>query len=136
VVTQPNFVAERGDEYLADVSVEEHDDLWRVRTLLDAGVRVALSTDMPFGDGDPWAVMRAAVDRRTPDGHQLGAAESVSPRTALEMFFGTPGEPAAVRTLDPGQPGDVCVLAAPPEVVLAELDAGLVRATVIDGRPV
>jgi predicted amidohydrolase YtcJ len=136
VVTQPNFVAERGDEYLADVPAEDHDQLWRVRTVVDAGVPVALSTDMPFGHGDPWAAMRAAVHRITPAGHVLGPDECVSPRTALEMFLGAPEEPAATRTLAPGQPADLCVLAAPPDVVLTELDAGLVRATFIGGRQV
>ena len=65
VVTQPNFVAERGDQYLADVPAAEHHELWRVASLRSAGVTVALSTDMPFGDGDPWATMRAAVRRTT-----------------------------------------------------------------------
>ena len=37
-----------------------------------AGVKVALSTDMPFGDGDPWAAMRAAVHRTTAAGAVLG----------------------------------------------------------------
>ncbi|EUA31197.1 amidohydrolase family domain protein [Mycobacterium xenopi 4042] len=50
-----NFVAERGDEYLAEVPAEEHGQLWRVASLLRAGVAVALSTDMPFGRDDPWA---------------------------------------------------------------------------------
>ncbi len=30
VVTQPNFVAERGDQYLAEVPAAEHAQLWRV----------------------------------------------------------------------------------------------------------
>ena len=66
VVTQPNFVAERGDQYLADVPAAEHGQLWRVASLLKAAVPVALSTDMPFGHGDPWTAMRAAVHRTTP----------------------------------------------------------------------
>ncbi len=37
VVTQPNFVAERGDQYLADVPPAEHDQLWRVASLLRRG---------------------------------------------------------------------------------------------------
>lgn len=134
VVTQPNFIAERGEEYLAEVPAEEHGQLWRVRTLVDAGVPVAFSTDMPFGYGDPWAAMRAAVHRRTPVGHIIGSDECVSPRTALEMFLGAPDAPAAARTLAPGRPGDLCVLSAPPAAVLAELDAGLVRATLVAGR--
>lgn len=134
VVTQPNFVAERGDQYLADVPAAEHHQLWRLATLLDAGVPVALSTDMPFGDGDPWAAMRAAVHRTTPSGAVLGAVERVSARTALELFLGTATEPTVPRTVSPGQPGDLCVLNVPPARLLDELEARSVAATVIDGE--
>lgn len=134
VVTQPNFVAERGDQYLADVPAHEHDQLWRVASLLDAGVPVVLSTDMPFGDGDPWAAIRAAVHRRTPSGAVLGGSECISARTALTMFFGRPDEPNRPRAIAPGEPADLCVLSVTPETVFAELDTGLVVATVISGE--
>jgi predicted amidohydrolase YtcJ len=134
VVTQPNFVAERGDQYLDEVPAAEHDQLWRVATLLHAGVPVALSTDMPFGDGDPWAAMRAAVHRTTPSGAVLGIDERISARTALTMFLGRPDEPARPRAVAPGEPADLCVLSVPPETALAELDAGMVAATVIGGE--
>ena len=134
VVTQPNFVAERGDQYLTDVPAEEHHQLWRLASLLDAGVRVALSTDMPFGDGDPWAAMRAAVHRRTPTGATLGADERVGARTALELFLGTATAPTALRSVAPGQPGDLCVLDVPPAILLEDLDGGAVVATLIDGE--
>lgn len=135
VVTQPNFVAERGDQYLADVPAGEQHELWRLASLKDAGVPVALSTDMPFGDADPWAVMRAAVRRTTGAGAVLGADECVSAREALTMFFGTSTRPAEARSLEPGQPGDLCLLAAEPAEVLAELDAGMVTATIVGGVP-
>jgi predicted amidohydrolase YtcJ len=134
VVTQPNFVAERGDQYLAEVSAAEHDQLWRVAALRDAGVPVALSTDMPFGHGDPWTAMRAAVHRTTPSGAVLGADECVSPSTALTMFLGCADRPDRVRAVRTGQPGDLCVLSEPPATALAELDAGMVAATVIGGE--
>jgi predicted amidohydrolase YtcJ len=134
VVTQPNFVAERGDEYLDEVPAAEHDQLWRVASLLRAGVPAALSTDMPFGRPDPWAAMRAAVHRTTPSGAVLAADERVTARTALTMFFGCPDHPTRARTLQPGEPGDLCVLSVPPETALAELDAGTVAATVINGE--
>jgi predicted amidohydrolase YtcJ len=133
VVTQPNFVAERGDQYLSDVPAAEQHELWRVATLRQAGVPVALSTDMPFGEPDPWAAMRAAVRRTSAGGAVLGAAECVSTTEALTMFFGAPGNPVTPRTVTPGQPGDLCVLAAPPDEVRGELDASLVTATVIGG---
>jgi predicted amidohydrolase YtcJ len=134
VVTQPNFVAERGDQYLDEVPAAEHDQLWRVASLLRAGVPVALSTDMPFGNADPWAAMRAAVHRTTRSGAVLGVDERVSARTALTMFLGRPDQPAQPRTVKPGEPADLCVLSVPPETALAELDAGMVAATIIGGE--
>jgi predicted amidohydrolase YtcJ len=134
VVTQPNFVAERGDSYLADVPVAEHSHLWRVASLLRAAVPVALSTDMPFGHGDPWTAMRAAVYRTTPSGAVLNPGERVSARRALTMFLGSPDRPGRARTVEAGQPGDLCVLNEPPAAALAELDAGMVAATVIGGE--
>jgi predicted amidohydrolase YtcJ len=134
VVTQPNFVAERGDQYLADVPPTEHSQLWRVASLLKAKVRVALSTDMPFGHGDPWTAMRAAVYRTTPSGAVLGASECVSAREALTMFLGRSDQPDRLRTVEVGQPGDLCVLTEPPATALAELDAGMVAATIIGGE--
>ena len=136
VVTQPNFVTERGDQYLTDVPAAEHHELWRVASLLRAGVKVALSTDMPFGGGDPWATMRAAVHRTTAGGIVLGPDECVSAREALTMFFGTSDQLTDPRAVQPSQPGDLCVLAAPPGEVLKQLDSQIVAATVVAGEVV
>jgi len=134
VVTQPNFVAERGDQYLVDVAAEDQPGLWRLASLRQAGVRVALSTDLPFGGADPWAAMRAAVHRTTGAGAVLNADECVTAATALSMFTGHPERPDVPRTIEPGEPGDLCVLAAAPADVLDALDAELVAATVVGGR--
>jgi predicted amidohydrolase YtcJ len=136
VVTQPNFVAERGDEYLAAVEPDDIPHLYRCATLLAAGIPVAAGTDAPFGRPDPWAAMRAAVHRRTASGVTLGAGEAVPPRRALELFLGRPSTPASPRKLAPGGPADLCVLREPLSVALDELDADLVAATVIGGEVV
>jgi predicted amidohydrolase YtcJ len=133
VVTQPNFVAERGAQYLDDVPAAEHHELWRVASLVAAKVPVALSTDMPFGDDDPWKAMRAAISRTTVGGAVLGADECVSARDALTMFFGAADAPTAQRRIAPGHPGDLCLLSANPAEVLRELDSGLVTATIVGG---
>jgi predicted amidohydrolase YtcJ len=96
-------------------------------------VPVALSTDMPFGHDDPWKVMRAAVSRTTRGGTVLGADECVPARQALGMFFGAADAPAVQRRIAPGQPGDLCILGAGPAEVLAELDSGMVAATIVAG---
>ena len=79
VVTQPNFIAERGDAYARDVDADDLEVLYRCRTLLAAGVAVAGGTDAPFGIADPWRAMRAAVERRSHDG--CGARRGQRPHT-------------------------------------------------------
>ena len=63
VVTQPHFVAERGEQYATGVASDDLPDLWRLATLSNAGVSVAGGTDAPYGTADVWQVMRAAVQR-------------------------------------------------------------------------
>jgi predicted amidohydrolase YtcJ len=136
VVTQPNFITERGDQYLDDVPAAEHHELWRVGSLLAAKVPVALSTDMPFGHDDPWKTMRAAVSRTTVGGAVLGTHECVPAYDALTMFFGAADAPVVPRRILPGQPGDLCILRAAPAEVLSELDSGVVAATIVAGNVV
>lgn len=135
VVTQPGFVAERGDEYLRDVDADDVPHLYRCRSLLDVGVAVAGSTDAPYSAPDPWAAMRAAVSRRTPSGAVLGAGERVTPEVALRLFLGDlhdPGGPS--RVVRVGAPADLCLLAHPLATVLERLDADDVVATLCQGR--
>jgi predicted amidohydrolase YtcJ len=132
VVTQPNFVAERGEHYMRDVPVEEHPQLWRLASLLRAGIPTAASTDAPFGGMDPWASMRAAVHRTTADGDVIGADECVSAEDALRLFFGHHDRPAVPRTVEVGQPGDLMVLTQTARV--ETLASDMVAATVVGGR--
>ena len=127
VVTQPNLVAERGQQYRNDIPADDHHQLWRIATLLAAGIPVTGSTDAPFGAADPWAAMRAAVHRT------LGPVERVPAGEALRLFLGHPADPARLRSVAPGQPGDLCVLAVPPAAALAELASDMVAATIIGG---
>ena len=137
VVTQPGFVAERGDAYLREVEPDDLQDLYRCRTLLDAGIRVAASTDAPYTAADPWAAMRAAVCRRTRRGQPVGAEEAVAPAVALRLFLGDPHDPGGqLRTVTVGARADLCLLARPWSAVLDRLTADDVVATVCSGRVV
>ncbi len=135
VVTQPGFVLERGDRYLADIEPVDLADLWRLGSLLDAGVPLAASTDAPFGPDDPWAIIAAAAARRTPEGHLLGPSERVSPRRALALFGGEPARPAIGRVVTPGAVADLVVLAGSLDDALA-VGAPSVLATVVAGAVV
>jgi predicted amidohydrolase YtcJ len=133
VVTQPNFVVERGDQYLEDIPADEQNQLWRIASLIHADIPVAGSTDAPFGALDPWAAMRAAVNRATPTGHVLGPQERIEPLQALQMFLGSADRPAQLRRIAPGQPGDLAILSVPPADALPALGSDLVVATVVAG---
>jgi predicted amidohydrolase YtcJ len=133
VVTQPGFIAERGDAYLSDVDTDDLPFLYRCRSLLNAGVRVAAGTDAPFGAADPWASIKAAVDRRTSSGAVLGPEERLTPADALKLFLGKAEAPSVVKRIEPGALGDLCVLRCPLDAALADPSAEAVRATVIAG---
>ena len=95
VVTQPNFVRERGDAYRVDVDERDRDWLYRCRGFLDAAIPLGAGTDAPFGDPDPWLAMQAAVDRRTRGGAALGPDEGITPERALALFTTTAAAPGA-----------------------------------------
>ena len=130
VVTQPHFVAERGEQYATDVPAEDLPDLWRLRSLIEAGVGVAAGSDAPFGGADPWHVMRAATARPG----NLGPDEAIAPERALALFLGEPAAPATPRRVAPGSPADLVLLRCPPPEAARSLDAGLVAATFVAGE--
>jgi predicted amidohydrolase YtcJ len=111
VVTQPNFIAERGDSYIADLPADEHAWLYRTRTLMTAEVPVAAGADAPFGHANPWLAMQAAVNRRTAAGQLLGAAEMLSAESACRLYLGTAANPGREpRAITVGAVADLCLL--------------------------
>ena len=135
VVTQPGFIATRGDAYRRDVDSNDLPYLYRCAGLVTAGIPLGGSTDAPYGDAEPWAAMRAAVDRRAPDGLTLGADEALSPERALALFT-TPAESpgGAPRRIVPGARADLCLLDRPWSAVRRQLESRQVVATWCDGR--
>lgn len=122
VVTQPGFIADRGEHYRRMLTPVEHDELYRYRSFLDAGVRVAPSSDHPFGPLDPWHAIRAATYRRTERGKVLAGHESVDPSVVLRGYqspLQAPG--SAAPSVRAGVPADLCVLTAPLTRVFHEM---------------
>ncbi|MFF1599475.1 amidohydrolase family protein [Streptomyces mirabilis] len=124
--TMPHFPRERGREYATDVDPDDQAHLYRCRSLTDAGIPLAAGTDAPYGSADPWAVMRAAVER--------SGGEAVDRRAALDLFAGEPQHPSRARRLTVGAVADLCLLHVPLKEALDLMSADVVRATFVGGR--
>lgn len=136
IAVQPNFIAERGDQYLVDVDPAHTSHLYRLKSFLDAGLTLAAGSDAPFGDPDPWAAMQAAVQRRTPSGVTIGEAEALTPEQALDLFLRDPVDFTIRRKVEVGAPADLCLLDCDWNGARAHLTAAHVRSVFVAGRTV
>ncbi|MFZ7095651.1 amidohydrolase [Luteimonas dalianensis] len=114
------------------------------RSMMDAGVRLALGSDFPVESADPRLGLYAAVTRQDRDGQPPGGWLPEQRMTAAEALEGfTAGSAYATRSegeigrLAPGLRADFVVLGEDPlQVPAAQLDALTVRATWVDGEAV
>lgn len=134
IVTQPSLIAKRGDRYLRDMPIEEHQDLYRCASFLRAGIRVAFSSDAPYGLIDPWLTIRTAMERKTTGGQTFSPTEAVPARSALRMFGADAVHQDAEHPIAPGMAADLCLLGASFADALKEPSRELVRATFIGGE--
>lgn len=133
VVVQPGLVHTRGDRYLREVDPVDRHGLHRLATFRRAGLRVAASSDAPYGPADPWLSIRTAVERRTAYGAPFGPTEAVTPLDAVSLFTGSLHDPSTPRALAPGAVADLVVLDATWDEVAA---SPAVSTTVRDGVPI
>jgi predicted amidohydrolase YtcJ len=137
---QPAIVEWVGDRLLAMGMVGR----WHftpIRSMLDAGLTVAGSSDAPVVDFDPLAAMRAAVQRRAASGEPLEDGEEVSIGEALEMYTvhgaRSGGLEHEAGTLEVGKRADLVVLNEDPTRLAPEhLDRVRVERTVCGGSDV
>jgi predicted amidohydrolase YtcJ len=85
-VPQGVFVSDFGDGMAAAVDAERRDDIYRVRSLADAGIVLNGSTDSPISDANPLVSLRDMVLRRTSSGEVLGPRERVSIDQAVRAY--------------------------------------------------
>lgn len=109
VVTQPIFVHDRGDRYLAEVAAEDQPYLYRLAALKQAGIALAGSSDAPYGDVNPWTGIHAAMHRKSGNGAVIGAAEKLAFVDAYQLWTGDLASPHRARTLALGGLADIAV---------------------------
>ena len=138
VVTQPGFIASRGDAYLRDVARRDLPYLYRCAGFLDAGHRA--------GRRAPTRRSAAPTRGRRCAPPSIGARrgrrvladdERLTPERALALFTSPAEAPGgAPRRVRVGAPADLCLLERGWAEARTRLDAADVCATFCSGAPV
>lgn len=139
VVSQPAFLTRMRRSILGAFGADS-DTKYPARSLLDAGVRFAASSDAPTGDPCPWAGMAAAIDRGARDGAPIGPAEALTRRQAVAAYVH--GGAYAMKheswrgELAPGMAADLIAIDRDPFDAAVDIRATRVRTTIVRGEVV
>lgn len=138
VTPQAAFIGPLGDQFATLVGPDREGWLYRGRSLVDAGILVAGSSDLPVADNNVRRGMQSWVDRTTDNGLVLGgAAEGLTPEEALRTYTDwaakATGNDVDRGTLQPGKLADFAVLSGSPLTAphIGDLD---VLATIVGGE--
>jgi len=147
-VMQPIFLFAEGEAYLAKLGADR--SMWAnpARAMIDAGVRVAMSSDAPATTwGEPTDVMlgiQTSVTRRTWAGSSLGSAQSTTVAEALVAYTAEAARAAGFGEtrgmIEVGRCADLAVLSddlirVPTEEISdIEVTATLLAGEVVSGR--
>ncbi|MEU5733596.1 amidohydrolase [Streptomyces antimycoticus] len=137
VAPQAGFIGPLGEQMAERVGAERESWLYRGRSVVDAGILLAGSSDLPVADNNLRRGMQSAVDRRTDAGSALAPAEAILPEEALrthtEWAARATGQIRDKGTLERGKLADFTVFSGSPLTAesIAELD---IMATVLGGK--
>ncbi len=141
---QPIFIYSEIESYLRNLGPERTKHAYPIRTLLQRGVNVSISTDAPATSwatpSDPLPNIKCAVTRYAYDGTDCGQEEAVDVETAIKLYtrdsaFAT--ELKNAGQLKPGFHADFVVLSDDILTVAPEdIDKIKIDATYIDGEKV
>jgi predicted amidohydrolase YtcJ len=135
VVTNPGFIYYRGAKYAGDPGLIPY--LYRGKSLLAAGIRLAGGTDAPVTPAKPLHAIAAAVERVSMEGYELAPAEALSIDVAFALFTRAATELSRLEAgeIARGRLADVIVLPADPtRLHAAELMNLAVDLTIVGGQ--
>jgi predicted amidohydrolase YtcJ len=139
IITQPPFIYQSGERYLATVPPQRQRWLYRIKSFLDAGLVVAGSSDSPVAPDNPLLGLYAAATRRAETGQKVLPEEAVSPQRALAMYTANAAyasfEEDIKGSIIPGRLADMAILSADPLKAPPErLKDIRVEMTILNGR--
>lgn len=139
-VPQSIFLRELGRNFRDALDERMLERAYPLRSMLDAGLTVALSSDAPVvEDDDPLAGIVAAIDRRDAEGVAIAPSEAIAAGEALHAYtLGgaiASGDDAERGSLEEGKWADLAVLSADPTASRVESVAEIrVDQTWVAGR--
>lgn len=137
-VTQPRFICQLGEGFRRALGEQRLRLTYPLRTLLEAGIRVAAGSDRPVVDGAPLLGIHAGVNQMTAAGRAYVPAEAVTFRQALAMYTVNAAraahQEAFTGSLAPGMAADLTILGGDPERDPSEIGSLPVLATMVGGR--
>lgn len=83
--TQPCFITFSGDDFQQILGNRRTRQLYRGKSLNDAGIRLIGSTDRPL-PGTPLRGMQTMIDRKSASGNEIAPAEALSAIDALKAY--------------------------------------------------
>ncbi len=129
-VLNTGFLYYDGERYRQTVSEDLLPHLYPAGALDDLGVPVAVGSDAPVIEPNPWAALAAAVQRHTSKGNKIGGLGLPSVAAALHKHVGG-------NRVIPNQPADLTLVEPDPFAIpvenLPEIRSVL---TLVDGRVV
>ncbi|HZO81219.1 MAG TPA: amidohydrolase family protein [Candidatus Binataceae bacterium] len=137
VVTNPGFSYYRGAKYVTEPGLIPY--LYRLRSLIEAGLEVAGATDAPVTPARPLAAIAAAATRISIEGYEIGLSERVAIEQGLTLFTSRAARLARLEAgeIAPGRLADLIVLPRNPTGLKpAELINLPVDITIVAGRVV
>lgn len=118
VTPQAGFLQPIGDQMADRLDDHRRDWIYRGRTLVEAGVILAGSSDLPVADNDMLRGMQSAIDRRSDTGAVIGAQEGLTAEQALRSYTewsaAANGQSSTRGTLARAKFADAAVLSGSP----------------------
>jgi predicted amidohydrolase YtcJ len=135
------FLTNLGESFVTSLGEQRAARIMPLRTYLEAGVPLALSSDAPVTTHNPWVGVYSAVTRKTVYGRVLGPEERITREEALRLYTADAAwvtfEDDLKGSLSPGKLADIAVLDRDvlhvPEEEIREVHAVL---TIVEGRVV
>ena len=141
IVVQPAFLYYQADAYVGNLGDGRMAHVKPVRSMLEAGITVAGSSDRPVTEGNPWTGIWSVLNRTTLGGYKVAPDQAVDRVQALRMWTTTASwvnlAEERIGSLAPGKLADFIIIDRDPlSCSLEDLARTKVLETYLGGKQV